>query len=179
MAGKSDVLTKKLLEVGIRQKLFTLISECPGIHFRDAQRRTQSATGSLTYHLDCLVKVGLLTAVRDGKYLRYYACKEMPIEEKGILELARRKTDRHILLLLLQNETNTNEQLSKTLNLSPSTISWHMKKLVETNFLSVKTDGRRVFYSVYNPELVSRILIKYKESYMDKLIDRFVDMWEM
>ncbi|MGD0645769.1 MAG: winged helix-turn-helix transcriptional regulator [Candidatus Bathyarchaeia archaeon] len=179
MAGKSGVLTKKLLEVGIRQKLFTLISECPGIHFRDAQRRTESATGNLTYHLDCLVKAGLLTTVRDGKYLRYYACKERSIEEKVILALARRKTDRHILLLLLQNETNTNEELSKILSLSPSTISWHIKKLIETNILSVKAEGRKAFYSVNSPELVSGILIKYKESYVDKLLDRFVEMWEM
>jgi predicted transcriptional regulator len=179
MAGKSEVLAKKLLEVGIRQKLFTLISECPGIHFREAQRRTESATGNLTYHLDCLVKAGLLTSVRDGKYLRYYACKDRYIDEKGILELARRKTDRHILLLLLQDETNTNEELSKILSLSPSTISWHIKKLIEANILSVMTEGRKVFYSVNSPELVSGILIKYKESFMDKLVDRFVEMWGM
>lgn len=177
MADKSGVLAKKLLEVGIRQKIFTLISDCPGIHFRDAQRRTESATGNLTYHLDCLVKAGLLTSVRDGKYLRYYACKEKSIKEKEILQFARRKTDRHILLLLLQNDRNTNEELSKILSLSPSTISWHIKKLIETNILSVKTEGRKVFYSVNSPELVSRILIKYKESYMDKLVDRFVEMW--
>ena len=177
MAFKSGVLANKLLEVGIRQKLFTLISECPGIHFRDAQRRTESSTGNLTYHLDCLVKAGLLTSVRDGKYLRYYAFTEKSAEEKRILEIARRKTDRHILLLLLQNETNTNEELSEILNLSPSTISWHIKKLIETNILSVKAEGRRVFYSVNNQELVSGILIKYKESYLDKLVDRFVEIW--
>jgi predicted transcriptional regulator len=177
MAFKSGVLAKKLLEVGIRQKLFTLISECPGIHFRDAQRRTESSTGNLTYHLDRLVKAGLLTTVRDGKYLRYYAFTEKSTEEKRILEMARRKTDRHILLLLIQNETNTNEELSKILNLSPSTISWHIKKLIETNILSVKAEGRKVFYSVNNQELVSGILIKYKESYLDKLVDRFVEMW--
>ena len=170
---------QKALELGTRQRLFNLVLECPGIHFRDIQRRTESATGNLTYHLDKMVKVGLLEISRDGGYLRYYARKETSVEEKEILELARRKTHRHILLLLLQNETNTNEQLSRTLNLSPSTISWHIKKLVEKNILSVKAEGRKVFYSVNSPELVSRILIKYKESYMDKLVDRFVDMWEI
>jgi len=179
MVGKSGVLAKNCLKLRTRQKLFTLISECPGIHFREAQRRTESATGNLTYHLDYLVKNGLLTAVPDGKYCRYYAYKEVTIEEREILELARRKTDRHILLLLLQNEIDTNEQLSKTLKLSPSTISWHIKKLIETNILSVTTEGRQVFYSVNNPGLVSIVLIKYKESYKDKFVDRFVEMWEL
>jgi hypothetical protein len=41
----------------------------------------------------------------------------------------------------------------------------------------VKVEGRKVFYSVNNQELVSGILIKYKESYLDKLVDRFVEMW--
>lgn len=170
---------EKALKLGTRQRLFKLILECPGIHFRDIQRRTESATGNLTYHLDKLVKVGLLEVCRDGGYLRYYARKETSVEEKEILELARRKTPRYILLLLLQNEINTNEQLSRILNLTPSTVSWHITKLLETNILYVRAEGRKVFYSVNSPELVSRILIKYKESYMDKLVDRFVDMWEI
>jgi predicted transcriptional regulator len=178
MVAESHELRKKMLEVGIRQKLFTLISECPGIHFRDAQRRTKTATGNLSYHLEHLVKAGLLETVRDGKYLRYYACNEMSFEQKGILEFVRRKTDRHILLFLLQNETSTNEQLSEILHLSPSTISWHIKKLVDANILDAKAVGRKIIYSIRDSEFVSKVLIKYKESFLDKLVDRFVEMWE-
>ncbi|MGA3290226.1 MAG: winged helix-turn-helix transcriptional regulator [Candidatus Bathyarchaeia archaeon] len=179
MIAESCELRNKLLEVGIRQKLFTLISECPGLHFRDVQRRTEAATGNLSYHLEHLVKAGLLETVRDGKYLRYYACNEMSVEQIGILKLARLKTDRHILLFLLQNETSTNEQLSEILHLSPSTVSWHIKKLVNAHILNASAVGRKIIYSIRDSELVSRVLIKYKESFLDILVDRFVEMWEL
>ena len=179
MIAESHELRKKLLEVGIRQEVFALVSGCPGIHFRDVQRRTETTTGNLSYHLEHLVKAGLLETVRDGKYLRYYTCKEISIEQKGILELVRRKTDRHILLLLLQNGTTTNEQLSEILHLSPSTVSWHIKKLVDADILDARATGRKIIYSVRDSEFVSRVLIKYKESFLDKLVDRFVEMWEL
>jgi predicted transcriptional regulator len=103
----------------------------------------------------------------------------MSVEQIGILKLARLKTDRHILLFLLQNETSTNEQLSEILHLSPSTVSWHIKKLVNAHILNASAVGRKIIYSIRDSELVSRVLIKYKESFLDILVDRFVEMWEL
>lgn len=179
MITESSNLRDKAFEVGIRQQLFTLISECPGLHFRDVQRRTEAATGNLSYHLEHLVKAGLLEPVRDGKYLRYYVPKEASVEQKGILKLVRLKTDRHILLILLQNGVSTNEQLSEILHLSPSTISWHLKKLVNADILNASAVGRKTIYSIKDSDFVSKILIKYKESFLDTFVDRFVDMMEL
>jgi predicted transcriptional regulator len=173
-----DLFKKRLVINTVKHRVYNLICECPGIHFRDVQRRTATATGTLTYNLDCLVKTGILKTVRDGEYLRYYSCKELSADEKEIIELMRRKSVRHILLFLFENNTNNNEKLSKILDLSPSTISWHIKKLVCAGILKESVVGRKTFYSINNPELIGRVLIQYKESFMDKLVDRFAEMWE-
>jgi predicted transcriptional regulator len=175
----SQVDRKKLaLELESRRELFALVSENPGIHFRDIQRRKSMATGKITYNLEQLVKVGLLTAVRDGEFLRYYAAMSIDPAERVVLEYTRRKSVRHILLCLAHNEVCNNEELSLNLNLSPSTVSWHVKRLVDANIVNANPVGRKVFYSAKDVELVKRVLIRYRESFMDKIVDRFVDMWE-
>lgn len=168
----------KALELEIRQRLYSIISRFPGLHYREIQRRTGIAMGQLTYHLDCLKKVHLIKTVKDGEYLRYYTNEQMGIDERKILELSRQKSVRHILLYLLENDSCDHISLVNSICLSPSTISWHIKKLIDANIISKKSEGRRSIYSVNEPEHVKTVLTKYKESFLDKLVDRFIEMWD-
>lgn len=169
---------KEIPEMTIRQSIHSLISRCPALHFREIQRRTELATGQLEYHLDYLVRAGLLRTTSDGEYLRYYAHTELSDRERRILELVRRKSVRHILLFVLNNDVRNNEQLSNDLHLSPSTVSWHIKKLSIENVVSKKTVGRESSYSIKDPEVVRKVLMKYRASFMDKLVDQFIEMWQ-
>ncbi len=173
-----DVTRRRILELGIRDDLHSLISRCPGIHFREIQRRVQVATGQLSHHLRLLVKAGLLRTESDGKYLRYYAEVDMNLEEKRVLELAHRRSVRRILLCLLEYDACNNQQLTEELNLAPSTVSWHIKRLIEENLVSKRTAGRESFYSLNDAEFVRQVLVKYRASLMDRLVDGFVEMWE-
>ena len=173
-----EEIQDKALELEIRQSIYSLISTSPGLHFREIQRRTKIATGQLTYHLNYLQKVGLIKIENDGEYLRYYAHIKITDDERRILELVRQKSIRHILLYLLENNNCNHEYLAKNLDIAPSTISWHLKKLIDANIVNKEIEGRRSFYSVNNPELIKKVLIKYKESFLDILVDRFIEMWE-
>ncbi len=169
---------RKALELEIRQSIYSLISTSPGLHFREIQRRTEIATGQLTYHLNHLQKAGLIKNINDGEYLRYYAQIQINDEERRVLELVRQKSIRHILLFLLENDNCNHELLVMNLDIAPSTISWHLKKLIDSNVVNKKVEGRKSFYSINNPELVMKVLVKYKESFLDILVDRFIEMWE-
>lgn len=169
---------RKALELEIRQSIYSLISTSPGLHLREIQRRTKIATGQLTYHLNYLQKVGLIKTENDGEYLRYYAYIQISDEERRVLELVRKESIRHILLYLLENDNCNHEHLVKNLDIAPSTISWHLKKLIDASIVNKEVEGRRSFYSVNNPDLIMKVLIKYKESFMDILVDRFIEMWE-
>ena len=166
------------LQLGIRRSLLSLIQECPGLHFREIQRRTDTQTGQLTYHLDYIAKAGLISTISDGEYVRYYAPSSINKKERKILELLRRKSIRHIVLHLLSSNSSNNGQLTKKLGLSPSTVSWHTKKLIEEEVLEKKSVGRKSHLTIRDPEFIAKLLVKYGESFMDKLVDRFIDMWE-
>lgn len=171
-----EEIQRKALELEIRHSIYSLISTSPGLHFREIQRRTKIATGQLTHHLSYLQKVGLIKSESDGEYLRYYAHIPINDEEKRVLELVRQKSIRHILLFILDNNNCNHEHLVKNLDISPSTISWHLKKLIDAKVVNKEVEGRKSFYSINNPEIVKNVLIKYKESFMDILVDRFIEM---
>ena len=162
----------------MRHSLYSLISESPGLHFRELQRRSRLATGQLLYHLNWMVETALLRTTNDGEYLRFYTQVEIGDEERRILELARQKSVRHILLHLLDSGTANPEAIVEKLSLSPSTVTFHLKKLVNEGIVEREAEGRKAFFTVRDPEAVRRILVKYRDSFLDRMVDRFIDMWE-
>jgi predicted transcriptional regulator len=161
-----------------RQSLYTLISESPGLHFNELKRRTKMATGQLNYHLSWLRDRSIIKAITDGQYLRFYTFEILGTEERQVLELTRQRSIRHILVHLLDCGYDNHEKIVEKLGISPSTVSWHLKKLVNANIVSKEVDGRKSFYHINNIELVKNILIKYRESFLDKIVDNFIDIWE-
>jgi predicted transcriptional regulator len=164
-----------VLELSSRRRLFNLIQKCPGIHFREIQRRTGFATGALSRNLDELVQKKLLRKNRDGQYLRYYTLNAIEGEDKRLLELLRRKALRDFMIFLLENGTCNNKILSVTYGLSPSTVSMHLNKLSSEGILQTISSREGIFYSLRQPELVEKLLITYRESWLDEIVDKFMD----
>lgn len=174
MKGKNSL---QMPSSEIRQRLCSLIFSSPGLHFREIQRRTKTSTGQLTHHLDCLKSAGLLKTTSDGEYVRFYASKYADSEEKAILELARRKSIRHLLLILLENGCSNHGQLVSKTGLAPSTVSWHLNRLTARGVLLRHNSSRNSVYSIKQPDIVKRVLVKYKGSFLDGLIDNFIKTW--
>jgi predicted transcriptional regulator len=178
MTSPSRENREKSLELEKRRELYSLICTSPGLHFREIQRRTESGTGQLDYHLEYLKKVGLIFSEKKGEYLRFYAKTEITPEEKRILELLYQKNVRRILLHILENESCNHDGLVKNLDISPSTISWHLNKIIDAGVVDKVVDRRTSIYTVRDPDLVMKVLIQYRESFMDSVVDRFIEMWE-
>ena len=172
-------LPKIYFEMGpIRQNIYNLIVDSPGLHFRELQRRTKMATGCLQYHLEYMKNRALLSTINDGQYLRFYPDLSISMEERRVLEFARLQSTRHILIYIMENGNSSHEIIVKNIDLSPSTISWHLKKLVKAKVVIRLADGRRAFFKVSNPELVLRVLSTYKTSFLDNLVNNFIEMWD-
>lgn len=170
---------KHEIELDTRRKIYELIVKSPGIHFREIERRLGIAVGSLQYHLHFLEKKNLIKIEQDEGYLRYFPV-ESPLSQndKKILSFLRRKTSRHILIFLLNKSSANNKDISRGVGLSPSTVSWHLNKLVEAGVVRRRKKGRESFFEIEDPERVVKLMITYKESFLDKLVDGFVEVWE-
>ena len=125
---------------------------------------------------------GVISVVRDDKgyYKRYYlADVGLKSDEKQILELLRKKILLKIVMLLLKNSTMQHKQILEYFDISSSTLSYHLTKLVENGIVDVHPHGREKGYSLKNREEIIRILKKYELNIeLNLTVEGFKDMWD-
>ncbi|MFH1255966.1 MAG: winged helix-turn-helix transcriptional regulator [Candidatus Diapherotrites archaeon] len=169
------------LELGARKKIYTEIKSAPGIHFRELQRRTGLATGSLQYHLDVLVKKHVVKVLKEKKFARYYTIREM-IEsfDAAALGILRQQSIRQIVLFLLQSKSKSanNMDIAAAVSLSPSTVSVHLDKMVGVGLLKKERRGREVIFSLSDTKRTAELLVEHKKSFFDELVDNFAEVWQ-
>lgn len=167
------------LELDVRRVLFECISKSPGLHFREIQRRTKLATGSLDYHLHFLHKNGMVRTEKVGGFVRYYVANVgYEQADKELLNILRHDKIRHILILLIDKKKSNATDIAKSLNISQSNLSWYLKTLEEKNIIAHKKKGRFRFYSVIDKNQIIKCMLTYKTSFMDGIVDRFIATWE-
>ncbi len=165
-----------LLELETRKKIYTLIKNRPGIYLRELERETSFSIGQLTYHLSLLVKANLIKEEIAGRFKRFYPLG-LNVYERKILSLLRRPNLRKIIILVLSNRSITNKELSEKMSLSPATISWYVQDLKDANLISNDARGNEIFYSLMDEDEIIKVLMAYKESFIDKMVDRFIETW--
>ncbi|WP_440951873.1 winged helix-turn-helix transcriptional regulator [Methanococcoides sp. FTZ1] len=168
------------LELDTRKRIYELIRRSPGIHLRELERRLDMVMGSLQYHLHYLEKNDFIRSSVDGEYVRYFV-KDRKLGEKDrkILSVLRRKGCLHILINLLQKSGMNNKDLAGAIGLSPSTTSWHLNKLLNEGIIERTNAGRSSNFNIRDPEIVAGLIIYYKESFLDGLLDNFTEMWDL
>jgi len=162
----------------VRQQLYELIQRFPGMHFREIQRRSGLAIGTLQYHMKQLIEDGLITGVKDGEYVRFYPVGAVTETDKFLLQFLRQTPIRRMLVLLLEKKRANHKQLTSASGVSPATTSWYLGKLLDAKIVVKKRAGREVFYSIAKPREVMRTMLTYKESFLDKVVERFIEIWE-
>jgi predicted transcriptional regulator len=160
-----------------RDRIYSTISKNPGLHFREIQRRTEIATGALQYHIDYLQKKHLVRSEKDGKFSRFYAVRGEDVDTE-LMSLLRQESVRRIVLFLMKRRRATLPQISKEVNLSASTTSFHMQKLVQSEMIVQKNYGKKTYFSLKDKDRILELLLTYNKSFLDELVDNFVDIWE-
>jgi predicted transcriptional regulator len=165
------------LLLDLRKNIYSAIEKFPGIHFRELHRKINTGTGNLEYHLNYLQKANLIKVEKFGGHKRFYSLGLNDYERK-ILAILRQKNFRKIILKLLNSKTVIHKNIANYLKMSPSSVTWYLNKLIERNILAVTEKGREKYYQLKDKNEIIKIIINYKESFLDKLVDKFVDTWE-
>lgn len=123
------------------------------------------------------MKANLITKEETaGRFKRFYPLG-LNVYERKIISLLRRPNLRKIIILVLENKKITNKELSEKMSLSPPTISWYIQNLKDANLIHNETKGNEIFYSLKDEDGIIKVLIAYKESFLDKMVDRFIETW--
>ena|SRR3989344_4802801 len=177
MSGFSSDKHHEILTLESRRKIYVLVKQHPGCNFHELERRTAIAPTTLQYHLHYLTKHGLITLQKDGNKIRYFP-QHLQSEDKRLLVFLRQQHIRHLLLFFLTHKTCRQKDIVEFLQLSPSTISLYLSRLIENKVLQTVTKGKELSYqlAIAEDDLVS-LLITYRESFFDQLVDQTIEMW--
>ena len=164
----------EILENENRKKIYEVIEVNPGIHFRELQRVLDIPLTTLEYHLSYMMRKRILFAETDEHFKRFYA-KPLDDEDKKVLSALRQKRLREIVFLVLTNEKAKYQFFADYLKLPRSTLSFYLKYLVEKGILAKEKVGYETIYTVKDEDKVVKVLIAYKASFLDKLVDKTIN----
>lgn len=170
-------MVEDALELDSRRKIFEQIENVPGIHFREIARRLQIPTGVIEYHLRYLETHELIVSRREGRYKRYFVLGKLGSRDKELLALLRQHMPRRILMHLLLHPKTSHKMLRKEFKISASTLSFHLSKLLNAQLIIQIKVGRKFQYRVEDEELVAHALIRFKEGFIDEVVDDFAKTW--
>jgi predicted transcriptional regulator len=166
----------EILENERRRKIYAAIEASPGIHLRELQRILNMPLTTLEYHLSYMARKKILFAETQRHHKRYYT-KPLDPEDKKLLAALRQKRMREIVLTILANGKAKYQLLADQLKLSHSTLSSYLKYLVSNNILAKDKIGYENLYTIRDEDRVAKVLIAYKPSFLDRLVDNALDIW--
>jgi predicted transcriptional regulator len=169
-------MTEQLQATDNRAELLKQIEENPGIRYRELLRRTGFINGVLTYHLSMLEKSHIIKVDRQSRMTRYYPLN-ISDNESIVLKFVRHEPFRQIVLFILERDMCTFNEIVDCVKKAPSTVSSHLKRLKEANIISVRY-GEYQLYKLADKELIAEVLSKYRASFIDKVVDNYVDIVE-
>lgn len=163
-----------ILELETRRNINNLLEKNPGLHLSKIAKILKLRISLVEYHLRYLEKYGLVKSDKHTGYKRYFICGESEYIQKKKFSILRQKNLLKIVLFLLNQGNANHKEILQNMDISPATLSYHLKRLVKNNILNVEQQGTTHIYNLKNPEELVMWLIKYKPYNM---LDGFNEIW--
>lgn len=129
-----------------RERIYEFVAESGMAHLAEIQRATGIPLSSVAYHLKILKRKGLLASVKENGYTVYFPRRpELSHEEMERLALLAHETRRDIAHVLVAEEHLTQADLAEMLEVSRSTVSRQLSRLLE-NDLVTKEGQQNISY---------------------------------
>lgn len=179
-------MNQKVLDLETRRKIYELIVGNPGLHMREISRQSGLLPSLVEYHLRYLIKNELVYTVKEQNSVRYYDSKEpengfdkssLNTRQKKILHLLRKKIPMTIVLLILEKGMAKHKDIFYHLNITPSKISYYLKKLVQYEVLVNVRTGHDKGYWIRDKEELLKILVRGHINPPTQ-VDGFIKTWE-
>ena len=171
--------TKDKDKVDKRKLLLKIIDLSPGIRYRELLRITNLNNGTLSHHLSTLEKSSIIKVLRseNSNITRYYP-SSVPNEETIILGFLKIKTTKELIVKLLEKKSCTFNELVLHVNKAPSTTSWNIKRLLDSNVITRKRGTYCSEYSLKNPKKIEELFQKVNISLLDRSVDNYSSLIE-
>jgi len=165
------------LSLDTRRILFDHISKNPGVHLRKISRNLNMDLNTVRFHITYLEKSGLITSNIDMNRKIFFVANLFNLKDKKISGVLQQKRFRDIIILLLLRPGITHATISGKLSIKLSTLSKYLKHLEELKIITSHRDGRKKNYFVREKDNIVKLLITYKKSFWDSIIDNALEIF--
>jgi hypothetical protein len=129
-----------------RNQIFNYISDNPGVQFRAICAGLCLPVGLVQYYVAGLVKSGLVSFVRDGRYKRFFVAKRYSTRQMLAICMLRHKTARRIVEVLLCKKHLSHGRLAYEVSVTSQGLTWQMRALKNTPFIACTNVGLKTIY---------------------------------
>ena len=152
-----------------REDVIDFIKKTPGISYNEIVRETGLSNGVISHYLIKLMESGEVEkeGIKRGKYF----LKNVPKKDRKMIMLLRNNTNNDIFRLLIENLNNntisTQNEISKIVNKSVSTISVSLKDLQRNNIIERVIMNKNskissdIGFKILNEKQSANNLVKY------------------
>jgi predicted transcriptional regulator len=162
----------------IDESLLVCIDRNPGVRYRELLRIFHLGNGVLSYHLTILERIGKVRVDRKRNKITRYYLTGVPDEDTDLIGQMRNKMTRQLVLFILDHDRCTFGEIVENSGKAASTISWHLNRLRDAGIVSVSIGERTQYYTIVDRREVKKILVLYKDAFLDKIVDNYVGIMD-
>jgi predicted transcriptional regulator len=161
-------------------KIVNYIKENPGSYLRQIKTELGISMGTIQYYLRKLEKDEKITSSRNGLHKCFFVTGIFKDREKEIIRYLNQETPRKIIMFIIEQVQPTQNDIAKSLLISPPTITWNLKRLMISKIITGKKDGRYKRYllsSDIDPILLTKLLRAYYPSLWNRWSDKLAEIF--
>jgi predicted transcriptional regulator len=149
---------------GPRKDIYKYVTDHPGEHLANITKTLGLSSSSIRYHLSVLEGMDLIVTHKNGKYKRFYINKNGYSKYtngngyKHIMSALKNNTARNIVKFLLSHPRSNQKRVSRALDIHPSTVTWHTKRLEEAEIISKQKKGKEIHYSLNSDVQLRKVI---------------------
>jgi len=162
-----------ILELETRRKIYDLISKNPGLHLSKISELLKMRVSLVEYHMRYLEKHDIAIVDKKTGFSRYFLKGKVETKTKHY-SILRQKTILLIIFFLLKHDSARHKDILENIDCAPSTLSYHLNKLIKYNIIEVQRYGEMRGYKIINKDEIINYLIRYKPF---DLFEGFTDIW--
>ena len=160
----------------LRDTIFQVIADNPGIHFREIQRKSGSAVGQLEYHIYQLEKQEKISIKQDGKLKRYFVVTGTGFSERKLIYYLRNGITREIVYDLLSGDSVLADRFVKGRRAKQAKIREAIAELIHEGIVESRVDHGNQILFLRDPAAIKAILNRFRESFLDSLTSNVLSL---
>jgi predicted transcriptional regulator len=157
------------------ERILQFIQNNPGCHLRKIREMIGISQGTVQYHTDRLEKMGRITSTRSGFYKYYFPVGIIQNNEKEILQILRQETARQILMFIVERQAPTQTDIVNSIGISASSVSWHMRRLIEFRLVEEIKEGKYKRYQLQDRKVSSKYITALMRNYYPAIWEKWSD----